>query len=137
MSRTIFFLPEASIFFTCSRKALLSSPRTTRPSSPTTAMPSTSCTFILSATVQSPSVGLQALDRENLPGAIGPPLPYASSIIIRAGHIIAASGATQLAFVSFQAFRTDGAEARRIFDLLLSPRFGAGIMMHVLRDALT
>src|SRR3984957_3126022 len=91
MFSTIFFLPSASRPFTFSRRALLSSPNTMRPSSATTDTPSTSRFVIFNATFVS-SYEIGAAAGSNLAEAA-----QLTSIVVRAGHVISADRANQLA----------------------------------------
>src|ERR1700722_11844470 len=103
MFSTIFFLPSASRPFTFSRRALLSSPNTMRPSSATTDTPSTSRFVIFNATFVS-SYEIGAAAGSNLAEAA-----QLTSIVVRAGHVISADRADQLAAPGRQPLRANRA----------------------------
>src|SRR5579862_3205464 len=103
MFSTIFFLPSASRLFTFSRSALLSSPRTMRPSSATTDTPSTSRFVIFNATFVS-SYEIGAAAGSNLAEAA-----QLTSIVVRAGHVISADRADQLAAPGREPLRANRA----------------------------
>src|ERR1700722_2434198 len=106
---TIFFLPSASRPFTFSRSALLSSPSTMRPSSATTDTPSTSRFVIFNATFVS-SYEIGAATGSNLAEAA-----QLTSIVVRAGHVISADRANQLAAPGHQPLRANRAIPGHIF----------------------
>src|ERR1700676_1656510 len=107
MFRTIFFFPSAIKLFTFSRRALLSSPRTMRPSSATTDTPSTSRFVIFNATFVSSSSSSYSSSFGSGTGG-NRAGPHSLSVIVRAGHVIAADWANQLASPRFQPLGADG-----------------------------
>src|SRR5215470_2390504 len=149
MFSTIFFLPSAKRLFTFSRSAFDSSPRTMRPSRATTDTPSTSRFVIFNATFVSSSFfgkphsgkksgGNQFRSRTAYQSSREPPLSrsllgaaiafgdqslvtaHESLNVIRAGHVVAAQIADQLAPARFQPLRAHGTIARSV----LSPQPG-------------
>src|SRR5579862_2402786 len=122
MFKIIFFWPAASMLFTFSRSALLSSPNTTRPSSSITLVPSTSRLVIFNATAQSPFLLFQTTGA----GSTWSPRKYRvrppqflrsvrGSIVVRARHVIATNRAQQLALARLQPPGTHRAIAGRRF----------------------
>src|SRR5580692_7768904 len=112
MLRTIFFLPSASSPFTFSRSALLSSPRTMRPSSATTDTPSTSRFVIFNATfVSSSNYRSTYWKRFRATGL----RPHSLSVIVRAGHVISADQANQLAAPGLEPLRANRAIPGNVF----------------------
>src|ERR1700733_3443351 len=109
MFSTIFFLPSASRLLTFSRRALLSSPNTMRPSSATTDTPSTSRFVIFNATFVS-SYEIEAAAGSNLAEAA-----QLTSIVVRAGHVISADRADQLAAPGRKPLRANRAIPGRVF----------------------
>src|SRR5215472_1444293 len=123
---TIFFFPSATSDFTFSRSALLSSPSTIRPSSAATVTPSTSRVVIFNATLVSSSLGIRVRRQPGPePRSISVFGAFAKrsfdtsatatrSIVIRAGHVIPAGVAEQLASSRLQPLRTHRAIPRGV-----------------------